>query len=86
MDAITLLTGSHDKSVKAWDCLSANCLRTYTGHEGTVTSIAVAEDSFITTSEDGTAKLWVVTAVEERPKSFDLLDVNDGLCRGFDPI
>lgn len=86
LDSITLLSGSVDKSVKAWDCMSASCLRTYTGHEDTVTSISVAEDSFVTTSDDGTAKLWVVTAVEDRPASFDLLDVNDGLCRGLDPV
>lgn len=91
IDEVTLLTGSHDTSVKVWDALRGVCLRTYTGHSAVVTGISVTDDdtTFVTTSADRTIKLWVLTALptDQLPtRAFDqVLDINDGMCRGFDP-
>jgi WD40 repeat protein len=93
IDEVTLLTGSYDTSVKVWDALRGICLRTYTGHSAVVTGISVTDDdtTFVTSSADRSIKLWVLTALatdqaHTGTKVFDqVLDINDGMCRGRDP-
>ena len=83
---LTLLTGSGDKTIMAWDALTGVCLRTFSDHSGAVTSIVVAQDNrtFITTSVDKTVKIWVVTSVMpvmQSSLSLDpLLEASGGVC------
>lgn len=96
IDRVTFLTGSSDKTVKAWDALSGECLRTYDGHSNTVTglsTISVSKDetdgatTFISSSADKSIKCWVLTAVSYRDPAATLdniLEFQDSACRCFD--
>ena len=91
IDEVTLLTGSFDTTVKVWDALTGKCLRTYSGHTAGVTGVSVTDDdtTFVTSSADRSVKIWVLTSVPGEQQSSrsldDILDINDGLCRGLDP-
>ena len=55
-----LVSGSRDKTIKLWRS-NGDCKATLFGHKKTVTSLTVLPTeppSFVSTSEDGTAKLW----------------------------
>ena len=93
---MTFLTGSSDSTIRAWDTLSGECLRTYEGHKNTVTGLAtvsVSKDetdgatSFISSSADKSIKCWVLTAVSYRDPAATLdqiLDFHENTCRCFD--
>jgi WD40 repeat protein len=91
IDEVTLLTGSLDTTLKVWDALRGVCLRTYWGHTAVVTGISVTDDdtTFVTSSADRSINIWVLTALptENDPsKTLDnMLEVNDGCCRGYEP-
>ena len=55
-----ILTGSEDTTVKQWDGLRYQLVRTFRGHKDTIVSISTSRDnnSFFSGSVDGTAKLW----------------------------
>ena len=86
VDQVTFLTGSEDATIKIWDAVSAENLRTYTGHKGAVTSVSMAQDgTFVSCGIDQTIKLWVFTAVAP-DRGFgegsldELLAINDAAC------
>ena len=93
---MTFLTGSSDKTIKAWDALSGECLRTYAGHSSTVTgicAISVSKDetdsatTFISSSADKSIKYWVLTAVSYRDPGAtldDILEFQESTCQCFD--
>ena len=95
IDRVTFLTGSGDPTIKAYDALSGECLRTYEGHKSAVTSLAlgaVSKDAtesattFISGSTDGTVKCWVLTAVSYKDPAATLdhiLDVHENTCKCF---
>ena len=94
IDRSTILTGSHDTTVKAWDAVAGTCLRTYGGghdNAGAVTCVSVAEDdtTFLTAAEQ-TVKIWVVSSVpanlpdDENNTLDQILDANLALCRVVD--
>ncbi len=55
-----LVTGSADKSAKAWDFDTGKLLHTLAGHTGNVVAVAVSKDGAhaFTASEDHTVKIW----------------------------
>ncbi len=56
-----LLSGSVDKSIKCWSLTpKGTCLRTLNGHTAGVTDIKLnsVKDTFISSSFDGTIKIW----------------------------
>ena len=57
-----VLTASGDFTTKLWDVESGNCVKTFQGHRGSVTSAIFSSDSkqVLTASDDNTAKLWDV--------------------------
>lgn len=46
------VVGSHDGLVRLYDIRSNECVKTFNGHKGPVTSIAIQNDSLFTASED----------------------------------
>lgn len=52
--------GSEDGSIYAWDFVSANVVKTLTGHKGPVSSLAYhpKDDIVISASHDGTIRVW----------------------------
>jgi len=39
-----IATGSSDRSVRLWDCVTGNCVRLMTGHKGTVSALCFSID------------------------------------------
>ena len=65
-DGKKILSGSEDSTVKEWDVLSGECIRTYKGHSSTVSSLSYSHDGkrILSGSEDGTVKEWDVLSGE----------------------
>jgi WD40 repeat protein len=61
-DGQILVAGSADHTVSLWQVADGTPLRTLSGHEGYVFTIAMARDgqTFATGSFDGTIRLWGV--------------------------
>ncbi|CAG0913996.1 unnamed protein product [Notodromas monacha] len=57
-----LITGSADGTAKSWFLKSPNCVKTFKGHTGPISSIAVDEEAAIlfTASMDKTVRSWDV--------------------------
>ncbi|KAI8895112.1 WD40-repeat-containing domain protein [Globomyces pollinis-pini] len=54
----SLFTGSEALSIIQWDLTDRSPIATFSGHTATVTALAVYADKLISTSTDGTIKLW----------------------------
>ena len=65
-DARTLASGSWDKTVRLWDAVSGEPVRTLSGHTGLVLSVAFAPDgrTLASASEDHTVRLWNASSGE----------------------
>ncbi|VFM96802.1 MAG: WD domain-containing protein, G-beta repeat-containing protein [Candidatus Kentron sp. G] len=61
-DGGTLLSGSHDDTLKLWNVASGQAIRTLKGHSDNVRSVAFAPDgrAVLSGSNDNTLKLWDV--------------------------
>ncbi|KAJ3308653.1 Coatomer subunit beta', partial [Blyttiomyces sp. JEL0837] len=56
---VTLLSGSDDKTIRAWDLATRQCIKTISNaHENNVTTISIVGNNVITAGEDGAFKLW----------------------------
>ena len=57
-----LLTGSWDHTAKLWDATTGNLLRTFEGHTGSVSSVALSADGThaVSGGGEGTVKEWDV--------------------------
>jgi WD40 repeat protein len=61
-DESTVLSGSEDSMVYAWDLVSGEIIRKLAGHSGAVVSIAQHPKNnakLLSASADGTIKLWI---------------------------
>jgi serine/threonine protein kinase len=56
------VSGSDDKTLRAWDLAGGSCLRTLTGHTYRVSSVALSADATVavTGSDDQTMRVWVL--------------------------
>ncbi len=65
-NAQILATASADRTAKLWDVSSGNCLRTFTGHQNWVFSIAFSPNgqTVASGSHDFTVKLWDIKTGE----------------------
>jgi WD40 repeat protein len=68
-DGTQVLTGSADSTARLWDATTGAELRTFTGHNGSVSSVAFSPDGgqVLTASglDDNTARLWDATTGDE---------------------
>ncbi|NXS86634.1 FBW10 protein, partial [Erpornis zantholeuca] len=53
-----LASSSFDLSIRYWNIPSGACLRTFTGHYGTVTCLDCHEEHFVSGAGDGVVKVW----------------------------
>lgn len=53
-------TWAGDEVIKVWDTASGVLVRKVSGHTNAVTSLQVRKDDFITTSDDGTLRVWTL--------------------------
>lgn len=53
-------TSSVDRTLKTWDLRTGNLLKTHTGHDDTIHTVAVSSDgrTLISGSDDGTARVF----------------------------
>jgi WD40 repeat protein len=61
------LSGSGDKTLKLWDVTTGKEIKTFTGHQSGVKSVAFSPDgrTALSGSDDATIKLWDVAAGKE---------------------
>ena len=52
------MTGSDDTFVKVWNVASSHNCGIMRGHNGAVVSVSVLDDTFLTSSSDGTVRSW----------------------------
>ncbi len=59
-DSKHLISGSWDSSIKIWDILNGQCIKTLIEHVGKVTSVCSSTfgNRFVSTSTDNTIKIW----------------------------
>ena len=57
-----LASGSGDETIKIWDVATSGCVMTLEGHEGTMFSLAVLEDSRLASGSGDKIKIWDVAA------------------------
>ncbi|MGI2909362.1 protein kinase domain-containing protein [Tolypothrix sp. VBCCA 56010] len=59
-DNSTLVSGSHDKTIKIWNLADGTLIRTLTGHSNWVCSVAISPDgqTLVSASADKTIKIW----------------------------
>merc|ERR1740130_2333981 len=55
-----VVTGSDDHTARQWD-LRGQCVKTFSGHNGPVTSICCSDTHMFTGSEDATALMWTLS-------------------------
>ncbi|MDZ8241553.1 MAG: hypothetical protein RMZ69_31115 [Nostoc sp. ChiQUE01a] len=62
-DGRTIVSGSHDKTIKLWDVCTGRQIYTLEGHSSYIHSVAFSPDGkiFASGSDDKTIKLWNVT-------------------------
>ena len=62
VDKNLIISGSWDMTIKIWNFLSGQVIKTLTGHTDCVQSIALNEDSklLVSGSWDETIKLWKI--------------------------
>jgi WD40 repeat protein len=63
-DGHTVVSGSHDKTLKLWDVASGRELKTLSGHSDLITAVAFSPDgrTVVSGSHDKTLKLWDVAS------------------------
>lgn len=67
-DGVTLASAHTDKTIKLWNWKEGQLLKTLTGHEGYVSSLAFTEDgaTLASASKDKTIKIWEIQNVKAR--------------------
>lgn len=57
-DGTYLVTGGVDSNVRLWDVQTGDPLRIFTGHTRAITQVRAMDELIVSTSEDGTARVW----------------------------
>ena len=66
LDGVSLVSGSHDKTIKLWDVQTGGVIKTFYGHTWGVTSVSISADCTMIASGswDGTIHLWNIQTGE----------------------
>ena len=59
-DGRRIVSGSQDRTIRIWNALTGECLRTIRGHQGPVEAVAFSPDgtSVVSGSKDNTVRMW----------------------------
>jgi WD40 repeat protein len=60
-DGQWLVSGSYDRSVRLWNLNNGSLANTFSGHTGTVWTVAIHADRIASGGEDATVRLWRMT-------------------------
>ncbi|ONM29026.1 Zinc finger CCCH domain-containing protein 59 [Zea mays] len=61
ISARRLYSGSLDKTIKAWDLTTRQCVQTLSEHKAAVTSVLCWDEKLLSCSLDKTVKLWTLS-------------------------
>ncbi|KAF9974424.1 hypothetical protein BGZ73_002192 [Actinomortierella ambigua] len=59
-DEHKIVSGSRDNTIKVWDFMTGECLRTYVGHGASVLCLQYDEDRIVSGSSDTTIIVWAL--------------------------
>jgi WD40 repeat protein len=59
-----LASGSQDTTIRLWDTVTGECLKTLEGHTGPVFSVALNLEHLVSGSQDETIRLWDLSTGE----------------------
>jgi len=73
-DGTSLVSGSHDKTIKLWDVQTGGVVRTFTGHSSYVQSVSISAGPTMIASgsDDNTIRLWDIQTGECHCQKFAL--------------
>ncbi|ORX60399.1 WD40 repeat-like protein [Hesseltinella vesiculosa] len=60
-----IISGSRDRTIKIWDAVSFQCVRTLVGHEGSVLCLHYNQDYLVTGSSDATVIVWCMRELKQ---------------------
>lgn len=65
-DGSDVVTAGVDGTAREWDVSTGSQVLAFTGHTGSINTVAFSGTELITASSDGTAKLWDTEPIEQR--------------------
>lgn len=75
-DGDTIISGSHDRSLKVWSLSTSHCVSTLEGHQGWISSVCATSDGkkIVSGSHDSTLKVeyvnWRMSVHSHSPSKF----------------
>ncbi len=61
-----VISGFYDTTLKLWNIINGTCVRTFQGHDGSITTVSISNDDkyVISAAGDNTLKLWNLSTGE----------------------
>ena len=64
MGGQSLISGSHDSTIKVWDLTEFSCMQTLKGHRDAVVALLTHGSIVYSGSEDNSIKVWDLNALD----------------------